>query len=475
MRSFNLVVPLASAIGEATAMRTTDTAGQLSLFGQAEHSHGSGAVFPLIGAAPATCADLRQGDLDSTIECSRATTATGLGRRTSPTAIRTTTTRTTSFAPSPSADENGAFHADFSLEEVVHAYLCCRRNKRTKDAARAFEHHQEALLFEIFQALREGTYQPERAICFVVTRPKPREVWRSTFRDRVIHHVYYNRVAPRFVASFIADTCASIPGRGTLYAAERLEHHVRSCSRNWGRRVFYLKCDLANFFVTIHKPTLRGLLAKRIHEPWLMELGDRILFHDPREGALMHSSPAMMALVPPHKSLLNQPAELGLPIGNLSSQFFSNVYLDVLDQFVKHRLRCRHYVRYVDDFILVHESAQWLNEAKEQIEQLLAERLRAKLNIGKTILQPVERGADFVGQVLKPWYRRLRRRTSHQALARVAQIDAADLFTTANSYFGLLTQATHSHHDRARLANVVRARGHAVNRDLTKTYRGTSR
>lgn len=354
----------------------------------------------------------------------------------------------------------------------MHAYLCCRRNKRGKDAARAFEHHQEQLLFEIFQALREGTYRPERAICFVVTRPKPREIWRSTFRDRVVHHFYFNRVAPRFHAAFIADSCASIHGRGTLYAAERLEHHVRSCSHNWGHRAFYLKCDLANFFVAIHKPTLHDLLAKRIHEPWLMDLGDRILFHDPRVGALMHSSPAMMALVPPHKSLLNQPADLGLPIGNLSSQFFANVYLDVLDQFVKHRLHCKHYVRYVDDFILVHESAQWLNEAKEQIEQLLAKRLGAKLNPTKTVLQPVEHGIDFVGQVLKPWYRRLRPRTFHQALARVAEIDDANLFTTANSYFGLLTQATHSHLDRARLANIVRARGHAVNWDLTKTYSG---
>jgi len=354
----------------------------------------------------------------------------------------------------------------------VHAYMCCRRNKRTKDAARAFEHDQERLLFEIFHALREGTYQPQRAICFVVTRPRPREVWRSTFRDRVVHHFYFNRVAPRFHASFIADSCASIAGRGTLYAAERLEHHVRSCSQNWARPAYYLKCDLANFFVAIHKPTLRELLAKRIREAWLMELGDRILFHDPREGALMHSSPAMMALVPPHKSLLNQSADRGLPIGNLSSQFFANVYLDVLDQFVKHRLHCKHYVRYVDDFVLVHESAQWLNEAREQIEQLLAERLSAKLNPTKTILQPVERGVDLVGQLLKPWCRRLRPRTVSHALARVATIDDADLWTTANSYFGLLTQATHSHLDRAHLANIIRGRGHAVNHSLTKTYRG---
>ncbi|WP_457825106.1 RNA-directed DNA polymerase, partial [Staphylococcus aureus] len=127
---------------------------------------------------------------------------------------------------------------------------------------------------------------------------------------------------------------------------------------------------------------------------------------------------AALHLVPPHKRLTNQPAHLGLPIGNLSSQFFANVYLDELDQFVKHRLGCRHYIRYVDDFLLLHESAAWLNDAKSQIEAFLVDKLAARLNPKKTILQPIERGIDFVGQVIKPWRRTLRRRTFNDAIRR---------------------------------------------------------
>jgi hypothetical protein len=461
---FNLVVPLApQPTANATAMRITDTAGQLDLFGQAR----SGAVSPLIDAGRG----LRRGDVDSTNGHSIAPTATTLGCRTSATATRTTTTRTTSFRSEPSADETAARHADFSLQDLVQAYLDCRRAKRTKPSARAFEMRQEALLAGLNEALANGAYRPGKSVCFVITRPKPREVWAAPFADRVVHHLLYNKIAPRFERAFIADSCACIPGRGTLHAARRLEHHIRSATRNWSRRVYYLKLDIQNFFVSIDKPILRDLLAKRVHEPWWMALAELILMHDPRPGALMQSGRATMARVPAHKSLLNQSADKGLPIGNLSSQFFANVYLDVLDQFVKHRLRCRHYVRYVDDFILLHESPQWLNRAKVEIEQLLADRLRICLNPAKTILQPVDRGVDFVGQMIKPWRRTLRRRTYHESIARAASIEAADLFTTANSYFGLLRQATHSHVDRARLANVLRGRGHSVNRQLTKTYR----
>jgi hypothetical protein len=281
----------------------------------------------------------------------------------------------------------------------------------------------------------------------------------------------YNRIAPRFERAFIADTCACIPGRGTLYAAQRLEAKVRSITHNWSRTAFYLKCDIANFFVAIDKHILRELLALRIREPWWRQLTEQILFHDPRVDVRLRGDPGRLALIPPHKSLFNAPADRGLPIGNLSSQFFANVYLDALDQFVKHRLHARHYIRYVDDFILLHESAQWLNAAKAEIEAFVAGAVRLQLNPAKTVLQPIARGVDFAGQLIKPWCRTIRRRTVNDALARTAAADPEDLFETANSYFGLMRQATHSHGDRARLANVLRDRGHQVNRQLTQTYR----
>ena len=352
------------------------------------------------------------------------------------------------------------------------AYFDCRRTKRNTVNALAFEQDLERNLADLAGELQAGTYRPRPSICFVVTRPKHREVWAAAFRDRVVHHLLYNRIGPRFERSFIADSCACIPGRGTLYAAQRLEVKIRSVTANWQRPAFYLKCDLANFFVSIDKAVLWQQLAPRIHEPWWQDLAHQVLFHDPRPDAVLQSTPALMAKVAPHKRLLRQSPAKGLPIGNLSSQFFANVYLDALDQFVKHRLRVRHYVRYVDDFVLLHESPQQLNAWLAAIAGFLLG-LGAELNPTKTILQPVARGVDFVGHVIRPWRRTIRRRTFNDALARTAAIDAEDLFETGNSYFGMLRQATASHQDRARLANLIRRRGHSVNRDITQTYRKT--
>ena len=381
-------------------------------------------------------------------------------------AIRTTTTRTTSSVSAPSADSTVG---PYPFSELVQAYYDCRRTKRNSASALAFEIDLERNLIELHDDLIAGTYRPGRSICFVVTRPKAREVWAAAFRDRVVHHLLYNRVAPRFYASFIADSCACIPGRGTLYAATRLEEKIRSASQNWSKPVFYLKCDLANFFVAIDKEVLRQQLAKKITEPWWLALAEQILMHDPREDYEVRSPAHLFNRVPQHKRLTAQPAHLGLPIGNLSSQFFANVYLDALDQFAKHKLGAKHYVRYVDDFVFLHESPQQLNAWLTEVEAFLPS-LGAKLNPSKTILQPVDRGVDFVGHVIKPWRRTTRKRSLAQALKRTAAAPAEDLRETANSYFGLLSQASHSQKDRAALANVVLKRGNSVNAALTKTY-----
>lgn len=371
----------------------------------------------------------------------------------------------------PSADGNDAPHADFSFEELVVAYYDCRRNKRNTFNALAFEQNLERNLTQLHRELAYGTYKPGRSVCFPVTRPKVREVWAADFRDRVVHHLLYNRIAPRFYASFIQDTCACIPGRGTLYAAQRLEAKIRSVTRNWSRPVYYLKMDLANFFVSIDKNILRAQLAARITEPWWMQLTDLVLFHDPRTDVDVRGRPQHMALVPPHKSLWNQPAHLGLPIGNLSSQFFANVFLDALDQYVKHRLRAKHYIRYVDDFLILHESPTFLNNALAKIEEFLPRELHARLNPSKTVLQPVSRGVDFVGHVIKPFCRTVRRKSVREAVSRIGRMQIADIYESANSYCGLLRQSPCSHADRARLSKAALRRGHSVNRKFTKIYR----
>ncbi|SAK53175.1 Reverse transcriptase (RNA-dependent DNA polymerase) [Caballeronia calidae] len=372
-----------------------------------------------------------------------------------------------SSAPAPSAD----WKDGFTFADLVEAYLDCRRTKRNSNAALSFEMNLERNLRELHDELADGRYRPGGSICFVITRPKPREVWAAEFRDRIVHHLLYNRIGPFFERSFIADSCACIKGRGTLYAARRLEAKVRSITQNWSRPAYYLKCDLANFFVSIDKRIVLDLLLSKIREPFWRSLTELVLMHDPRADFVYRGAPAMMERVPSHKRLIGQPAHLGLPIGNLSSQFFANVYLDVLDQRAKHILGVRHYIRYVDDFLFLDESAARLNEILEDVTAFLPAHLGVRINPRKTILQPVARGVDFVGQVIKPWHRATRKRTRNEALRRVACTPATELLEVGNSYFGLLRQATASHYDRAQLANVIRARGHAVDVAFTKTYK----
>jgi len=175
--------------------------------------------------------------------------------------------------------------------------------------------------------------------------------------------------------------------------------------------------------------------------------------------------------VPAHKRLTNQPGNLGLPIGNLSSQFFANIYLNELDQHIKHCIGAKYYIRYVDDFLLLHHSPQWLNAALADINAFLPSRLNANLNQSKTILQPIDRGVDFVGQVIMPWHRVTRKRTVNEAIRRINITPDSELFEVANSYFGLLGQASKSQKSRARIANALRWRGHTINKALSKTYR----
>lgn len=361
--------------------------------------------------------------------------------------------------------------AGYSFEKLVLAYYDCRRHKRTTGSALAFERDLESNLMDLHERLSDGSYRPGSSICFAISRPRPREVWAASFRDRIVHHLLYNQISDRFHRRFIADSSACIPGRGTLYAAQRLESKVRSQTQNWSRSAFYLKVDLANFFVSIDKRVLWPLLAAQIPERWWRGLAKVILFHDPRESYVLQGGASTLAAVPEHKRLTNADRFHGLPIGNLSSQFFANVLLNELDQHVKHRIGARHYSRYVDDMVLLHESSQWLNQARQKIDAFLPG-LGLRLNPAKTILQPIDRGIDFVGHVIKPWRRTTRPRTMRSALHRLSTMDDSETFASGNSYLGLARQASHSHHDQALIANLLRRRGHTVEgKNLTKVFR----
>ena len=357
-----------------------------------------------------------------------------------------------------------------TMEEVVTAYLDCRKGKRNTPGAIAFESKLVRNLSRLWDELVTGEYEIGASHCFVVLHPRPREIWAAEFRDRIVHHVVYNRIAPALHASFSAASCACIPGRGTLYGAKRLEKQIRGATQNWSKRVFYLKLDLANFFVSIYKPIVFELLTPKLRDQWTFDITRKILFHDPRDNVVIASPPAVMRLVPEHKSLFHAGKDYGLPIGNLPSQLDANVLLNPLDQYVGHRLKPLGYVRYVDDFILLHESSAWLIEAKEQIEAFLHERLQLRINPSKTVLQPVERGVDFVGQVIKPW-RRVARNTLLPAAQRRINLedDPVARRSSANSYLGLLRQCS-AYRERASICRSMMRHGHPVDTKLTRVF-----
>lgn len=339
-------------------------------------------------------------------------------------------------------ESNGAdMQCDVTVSEIFQAYFDCRKNKRNTMNALAFEQRLERNLMDLYHELHDGSYQPGRSICFVVTYPKIREVWAADFRDRVVHHLLYNRISRRFYNRFIHDSYACIPGKGVLMAVDRLEKMMRSASRNYSRPAFFMKADIQNFFVSIDKGILESLLAKLVHEPWWMNLCKTIVHHDPTQNAEVRSPAHLIRTVPAHKSLFNSRGN-GLPIGNLSSQFFANVYLDPVDQYAKHCLKAQKYIRYVDDIVVIGNDGSELFQMYQDIDSFISSNLRLTLHPRKLEINSVERGINYLGYICKPFSRYLRRSTLDNAAKRVLNTSSPqNLMATANSYFGLMRHA----------------------------------
>lgn len=372
--------------------------------------------------------------------------------------------------PEPFAESISNVNTEILFQDVVQAYMDCRKNKRNTMAVIEYEMNLEHNLIELWEELNDGSYKIGTSTCFIVKQPKPREVWAANFRDRIVHHLVYNAISKPIHSTFIADSCACIPGRGTLYASTRLDHKVRSITQNWSKKAYYLKMDISNFFVSINKDVLFLLLNKRVKDKIWLTLCEKIIYHDPRSDYIFNGDKRNINMVPSHKRLINAESGCGLPIGNLSSQFFANVYMDVLDKHVKHNLRAKHYTRYVDDFIILHESPEQLNEWKDDINIFLPKSLKLHANPTKTIMQPVCRGVDYVGQVIKPWRRTVRRKIVRNIVSTIKRNDNPKMREVVNSYFGICRSATHSHHDRARIAKILIKTGYSVDMSLTKMY-----
>jgi retron-type reverse transcriptase len=320
----------------------------------------------------------------------------------------------------------------YSFRELWRHYRRCRHNKRNTINALAFEVNAEANLLALQRELRAHAYRPGRSICFVTDGPKPREVFAADFRDRVVHHLLVSHQERLFEPMFIHDSYACRKDRGTLAASDRLTEFLRRVTSNGRRTAWALKLDVASFFPSIDKDVLFALLARCVRHPELRWLARAVLFHDPTadyqfhwRGSFVHPPGSSRYPVPAQKSLFGKQNERGLPIGNLTSQFWANVYLNEVDQFVKRRLRCRHYLRYVDDMILLSRDREDLARWRAEIAEFLRTRLKLELRADWSEPFLVGRGIDFVGW--KTWWnRRLpRRRTLGNLRARLDRFERA--------------------------------------------------
>ena len=290
----------------------------------------------------------------------------------------------------------------------------------------------EANLLALQQELRAHTYQPGRSICFITDGPKPREVFAADFRDRVVHHLLVSHQERVFEPQFIHDSYACRAGKGTLAASDRLMTFLRRVTANGRRPAWALKLDVASFFPSIHKHTLDEILARRINDPELRWLTRSVLFHDPttnyRFRSRNHRAPGPEHPdypVPARKSLFGKHNARGLPIGNLTSQFWGNVYLNELDQFVKRTLKCRYYVRYVDDMVLLAPDRDTLDAWCAAIVTFLRDQLHLELRPEMLAPFPVRKGIDFMGWKTC-WNRRVpRRRTLSSVRTRLDSFERA--------------------------------------------------
>lgn len=318
--------------------------------------------------------------------------------------------------------ESGFQRRAVSLRSLWQAWLACRYRKRgTRDCVR----YSGRLLDHLTAtqaALNDLTWRPSRTRVFVTTRPKAREIHAPAMADRVVHHWLVPQLEALFEPCFIHDSYANRLGKGTHAAVNRLQAFMRRATRNGLVRAYVLQLDIANYFNSIHRRLLYELIVNRLlvgcrrqpneksrylHLAWVTR---QILTGKQAEHALRLGHPSRFDRVPAHKRLVNAAPECGLPIGNLSSQFFANVYLNELDQFVKHTLKCPWYVRYVDDFVLISADSAQLETWRKAIEVFLRQHLHLLLRDPEPELVPVSTGVDFLGYIARPGYLLPRRR-----------------------------------------------------------------
>lgn len=349
---------------------------------------------------------------------------------------------------------------DALMLDLYAAFICAKRHKAKKPYVLHFERNLKENIESLCDDLWTRRYKPEPSTCFVIQRPKKREVFAAQFRDRIVHHLYYNYTHELFERTFIQDTYSCIPGRGTHYGIERMTQHIRQESQNWTRPCYALKIDIRGYFMHINRRRLldiatASLLKMADHQAnggmkwrdvidmdFILWLTHEIVLLDPSDGCRRVGDPSEWDGVDASKLMANAPADCGMPIGNLTSQLLSNVYMNPFDQMVKRLLYFLHYGRYVDDSDTICSDRQRLTDAIPVMRDFLKDELYLDMHMGKTQIVDVRYGVEFLGAFIKPY----RTYICNRSLSRIRQ-EAADVrhmgrgqaFRTVNSLLGVMS------------------------------------
>jgi len=337
-----------------------------------------------------------------------------------------------------------------TTDGLLKAYYDCRRRKRHTASAIVYEMDYETKLIALRDRINNRVYQPGKSICFVVTRPRYREVFAASFEDRIVHHYIALRLEPLFELVFSPRTFNCRKEKGQLYGINILKQDIRDCSENYTRTCWIMKLDLQGFFMSIDKALLADLIDRFITQYYtgsdiddLRYLCRIVVLHCPEKNCEKHSPAHYWDYLPANKSLFTNGEGKGVAIGNLFAQLFANFLLNEFDWFLE-EIGIKYHGRYVDDFYCIHQDKAVLLNAVPLIRDKLAE-FGLTLNPKKFYFQHYTKGVEFTGAVVKPKTSYCCNRTITNFIAAVRRLNNAKTLRqvehavcSINSYLGLL-------------------------------------
>ena len=317
------------------------------------------------------------------------------------------------------------YHDIISTENLLAAWREFLRNKRGRKDIERFSIHLIDNILALHRELTDKTYQHGPYKAFRINDPKPRDIHKASVRDRLLHHAIYRILYPHFDPKFIFDSYSCRRIKGTHRAINRFRDDARKVSRNHTRTVWVLKCDIRKFFANINHEILGNILKRHIKS------GNTIL---------------LLSKVVRSFHAKDRP-DIGLPLGNLTSQLLVNIYMNDFDHFLKREMKVTHCVRYADDFVILHESREYLEKLLPKISSFLETRLKLSLHPDKVFIKTWASGVDFLGWVHFPHHRVPRTSTKRRMFRNLKQSQSD---ATLASYMGLL-----SHGDTHELRKII--------------------